>query len=66
MRRLLLPALLFAATLPASAQNDAIPNASFDVWNALDPVDWLVTNDTDMNFRNVDAVGNARSGPFAA
>ncbi|MEM8560084.1 MAG: T9SS type A sorting domain-containing protein, partial [Bacteroidota bacterium] len=46
--------------------NDAIPNASFDVWNALDPVDWLVTNDTDMNFRNVDAVGNARSGPFAA
>ncbi len=66
MKRSLLLAVLLALVAPASAQTDRVPNASFDVWNALDPVGWLVGNDEEMTFRTVDPVGNARSGPFAA
>ncbi|MEM1043528.1 MAG: T9SS type A sorting domain-containing protein [Bacteroidota bacterium] len=64
MRRLLLLPLLLA--LPAAAQTDVIPNASFDVWSALDPAGWLASNDAEMTFRTVDPVADARSGPLAA
>ena len=58
--------LIFMAAPAASAQQNEIPNASFEQWNARGPITWATSNSPEDGFFNVTSSGIAHDGALSA